>query len=68
MKSCSYCRMSRSRLHRCVMCGLELCGCCSFTKRKGKHEGKRVCCYPGDKGCQRAADEELAVSAETPAA
>ena len=43
---CSECGAWRSRLHKCVTCSKDLCGCCSFRSRAG-----RVC--PGQ--CHRAA-------------
>jgi hypothetical protein len=48
---CQICNCYRSQLHSCVVCAVRLCGCCSIKSPKSPLNGKRVCCYPGDKGC-----------------
>lgn len=36
VRRCQSCRVYRSRLYICHVCGAKLCGCCSFKRNNGK--------------------------------
>lgn len=57
MKPCPLCDARRSRLYKCVSCGAEFCGCCSYpaTDHSATKPKKVRICNPGGRiECLRA--------------
>ncbi len=49
--TCQKCAAHRSRLYRCVTCGVRACGCCLF---KSKYGGRFCCTNENDRACGEA--------------